>query len=65
MIKTSTPELKLTGTLQNSNEKDQPLDQFSPSAGTIMNILNYSRSLEIKRSKFVREVEFVKSWEIY
>jgi hypothetical protein len=61
MIKTSTPELKLTGTLKNSNENHLHSEEFSPSAGTINALLNYSRSLEIKRSKFIDLVEIVKS----
>ncbi len=61
MITTSTPALDFTGNKLKSSTEDQTPDFASPSLRTLENILNYSKNLEIKKSKFVQEIEFIKS----
>lgn len=63
MIKTSTlpttSSLKQTGT---SEKEENKLPEFAePSALSINNILNYSKSLSILKSTLVKEIEVVKS----
>jgi len=65
MISTSTPALDLTknrtdNSRVNSTE-DQNINFASPSLRTIEAILNYSKNLEVKRSKFIQEIEFIRS----
>lgn len=62
MIKTSTlpstSSLKTTETSDTKEEINMP--QFAePSALSINNILNYSKSLKIFKSEFVKEIEVV------
>lgn len=61
MIKTST--LPTTSSLKNTetSEKEEiNLPEFAePSALSINNILNYSKSLKIFKSEFVKEIEVV------
>ncbi|MBP7810363.1 MAG: hypothetical protein KA163_13795 [Bacteroidia bacterium] len=62
MIKTSTPlptsSLKTTETSEKKEEINLP--QFAePSASSINNILNYSKSLKIFKSEFVKDIEVV------
>ena len=66
MMSTSTPTIILT---ENKADKhpadslaeDQSPDYATPSARTIEAILNYSKNLEIRKSRFVHEIEFIKS----
>ena len=64
MIKTST--LPTTSSLQTTQPSDlkeeNQLPEFAePSANSINNILNYSKSLKIFKSEFVKEIEVVNS----
>ncbi len=66
MISTSTPALDLTEKKLKETTEDQTLVPIaigiaSPSARTIEAILNYSKNLEIKKSKLVQEIEYIKS----
>ncbi len=61
MISTSTPALDFSeNKLKNSKENHFP-DFASPSFRAIEAILNYSKNLEIIKSKFVQEIELIKS----
>lgn len=58
---TSTPALDLAGK-KTEEEKQSRLPDFdTPSVNTINTILNYSKNLEIKKSRLVNEVELIKS----
>ena len=62
MIKTST--LLTTSSLQtkqtSETKEENQLPEFAePSALSINNILNYSKSLKIFKSEFVKEIEIV------
>jgi hypothetical protein len=61
MTQTFTPVLDFTA---HTTEKE-PAGRFSamaePSFNTIQNILNYSKNLEIKKSRFVDAIEVMKS----
>ena len=61
MIKTSTPSL----TERTPETEEAPLKagpEFAePSAHIIQNILNFSKSLEIRRSELVQAIEVVRS----
>jgi hypothetical protein len=63
MIKTSTltsSSLQTTTTSETKEENNLP--QFAePSANSINNILNYSKSLKIFKSEFVKDIEVVHS----
>jgi len=66
MISTSTPALDFTEKKLKETTEDQhliPMDNGfdSPSLKTISAILNYSKNLEVKKSKFVPEIEYIKS----
>jgi hypothetical protein len=62
MIKTSTlpstSSLKTTETSEKKEENNLP-EFAAPSALSINNILNYSKSLKIFKSEFVKEIEIV------
>ena len=64
MIKTSTlpttSSLKNTETSEKKEEINLPVFA-EPSALSINNILNYSKSLKIFKSEFVKEIEVVNS----
>jgi negative regulator of genetic competence, sporulation and motility len=61
MIKTSTLPPSSLQTKQTSETKEESqLPEFAePSALSINNILNYSKSLKIFKSEFVKEIEVV------
>lgn len=63
MTQTFTPALEITANpTKNTEEETTSLPEFAePSPNTIKNILNYSKSLEIKRSELINHVEIVKS----
>jgi hypothetical protein len=61
MIKTSTPALDFTANKIKSSTENQIPDFAAPSFRTIEAILNYGKNLEIRKSKLVQEVEFIKS----
>ena len=60
MIKTSTLPTSSLQTKQTSYKEESNLPEFAePSALCINNILNYSKSLKILKSEFVKEIEVV------
>lgn len=61
MIKTSTLTPSSLQTTKTSDTKEEiNLPEFAePSANCINNILNYSKSLKIMKSEFVKEIEVV------
>ncbi len=61
MIKTSTlPTTSSLQTPKTSEKEESQLPEFAePSALSINNILNYSKSLKIFKSEFVKEIEVV------
>ncbi len=61
MIKTSTLPTSSLKTTETSDQKEEiKLPEFAtPSALSINNILNYSKSLKIFKSEFVKEIEVV------
>lgn len=61
MIITSTLELDLTGILQSSESETKQGLAFNPSSGTIAAILSYSKNLEIKKSRLLKDIEIMKS----
>jgi hypothetical protein len=61
MIKTSTQVLDFTEEKSKQTGQDFLPDFDSPSLQSISNILNYSRNLDVKRSKFVKEIEYIRS----
>lgn len=61
MTQTFTSNINETATKSNKDPKDQFANFAEPSKNVINNILNFSKNLEIKRSKFVDMIELVKS----
>lgn len=61
MITIFTPATDLPATKQNEKKEAQLPDLEGPSDHVIANILNFSRSLEICKSRLVGEVEIVKT----
>lgn len=61
MTQTFTSNLNETATKSKTDLKDQFANFAEPSKNVINNILNYSKNLEIKRSKFVDMIELIKS----
>jgi hypothetical protein len=61
MTQTFTSNINETATKSNKDPKDQFVNFAEPSKNVINNILNFSKNLEIKRSKFVDMIELVKS----
>ncbi len=61
MTQTFTSNLNETATQSNKDLKDQFANFVEPSKNVIDNILNFSKNLEIKKSKFVDFVEVIKS----
>jgi hypothetical protein len=66
MMSTSTQALDFTEKQLKETTEDQQIDPSddgfeSPSLKTIQAILNYSKNLEVKKSKFVPEIEFIRS----
>lgn len=62
MQKTST--LVLSTIIENLKNKQQPestVDDYSPCENTIQNILNFSKSLEVKKSRYLGYIENLKS----
>ena len=60
MIKTSTLPTSSLQTKQTSDKEEINLPEFAePSALSINNILNYSKSLKILKSGLVKEIEVV------
>lgn len=60
MIKTSTLPTSSLQTPKTSDKEESNLPEFAePSALSINNILNYSKSLKIFKSEFVKEIEVV------
>lgn len=61
MTQTFTSNINETATKSIKDHKDQFANFAEPSKNVINNILNFSKNLEIKRSKFVDTIELVKS----
>ena len=61
MIQTFTPALDITVADTEKESKNNFFDLAEPSNLTIQNILNYSKNLEVKQSRLIREVELMKS----
>ena len=61
MITTSTSALDFTAKKLTETTENQHPDFDTPSIKTINAILNFSRNLEIRSSKFVENIEFIKS----
>ena len=61
MNKTSTPSKKIeTPSVESSSEYSQE-EKFEPRPHVIQNILNYSKSLQVKESKSVGQIDIVQS----
>lgn len=58
-IFTQTPNL--SAKTQETQAKDSFPDLAGPSQNTLQNILNFSKNLEVKTSKFLEYVEMMKS----
>lgn len=61
MQKTSTLVSTILKTTKNKQQKATFGDDFEPTDSLIQNILNYSKSLTIKKSNFVGFIEVVAS----
>ena len=61
MQKTSTLVSTILKTTKNKQQKVTFVDDFEPSDTLIQNILNYSKSLTIKKSNFVGFIQVVAS----
>jgi hypothetical protein len=61
MIHTSTQVLDFTEEKNKQAGQDHLPDFDSPSLQSISNILNYSRNLDVKKSKFVKDIEYIRS----
>jgi len=61
MTQTFTPDLDLTAQDTEKELTEGFLSHAGPSNGTIQNILNYSRNLEIRKSQLIPAIEIVKS----
>ena len=61
MQKTSTLVSTILKNTKNKQQKVTFVDDFEPSDSLIQNILNYSKSLTIKKSNFVGFIEVVAS----
>lgn len=62
MIKTSTlpSSLHTANDSETSNKEEQKMPEFAePSANSINNILNYSKSLKVLKSQLINEIEIV------
>ena len=60
MNKTSTPK-KINTSSENTTAEHGQDEMFEPRAHVIQNILNYSKSLEVKDSKSVGKIDIVQS----
>ncbi len=61
MTRTFTSNLNETAIKTASDHEDQLPEFAEPSKNVIDNILNFSKNLEVKRSKFVETIETIKS----
>lgn len=61
MQKTSTLVSTILKTTKNKQQKPAIVDDIEPSDSLIQNILNYSKSLTVKKSKSVGFIEVVAS----
>ena len=61
MHKTSTLVSTILKTTKNKQQKPAIVDDIEPSDSLIQNILNYSKSLTVKKSKSVGFIEVVAS----
>jgi hypothetical protein len=61
MMQTFTPGPDLAANETEKEEKSTLLEFAEPSENTLQNILNYSKNLEIKQSKWISSVELLKS----
>ena len=61
MQKTSTLVSTILKTTKNKQQKSDFVDEIEPSDSLIQNILNYSKSLTIQKSKSVGFIEVVAS----
>ena len=61
MTQTFTPVLDLTAQLSEKESENTFSSLAEPSFNTIQNILNYSKNLEIKKSRMLEAIEVMKS----
>jgi hypothetical protein len=61
MITTSTPPLEITEQKLKETTEEQLPEFALPSENCIQMILNYSKNLDIRKSRLVTEVEILKS----
>jgi hypothetical protein len=61
MTKTFTLDLDFTANDIKKEQKNTFLNIAEPSERTLQNILNFSKNLEVKHSKLVRSMEWIKS----
>ena len=61
MISIFTPNLNETTIKLEKDLQDQLPDFFDPSKDVMNNILNFSKNLEVKKSRFVDAIEIMKS----
>ncbi|MDI1353767.1 MAG: hypothetical protein PSX36_02525 [bacterium] len=61
MIQTFTHASQSTANQSKRKKEDEPFTFAEPSFNTIQTILNFSKNLEIRHTKFVRDIEIIKS----
>jgi hypothetical protein len=61
MTKTFTLDLDFTANDIKKEQKNTFLNIAEPSERTLQNILNFSKNIEVKHSKLVRSMEWIKS----
>jgi len=61
MTQTFTLDLDFTAKQTKKEQENGYLELAEPSENTIQNILNFSKNLEVKQSKLIKAVEFLKS----
>lgn len=59
MQKTSTFVFSSLKTTKNKQQDEKLVDEFEPSDSLVQSILNYSKSLTVKKSNFVDYIEVV------
>lgn len=61
MTQTFTPRTDFTANETKKEQKNTFLELAEPSESTLQNILNFSKNLEVKQSKWIESIELLKS----
>ena len=61
MTQTFTLDLDFTANNTKKEQKNIFLELAEPSENTLQNILNFSKNLEVKQSKLIKSIDFLKS----